>query len=122
MSLSSTHNLQFCKKTLDQLYKLPCGLPFRVPVDPVALGIPDYFDFVKHPMDLGTMRRKLSSNQYETVEDFTADFNLMIQNCRLYNNPTDPVVMSANELEAIFNRKLEKFKSQVNFTQLSSIL
>ncbi|ORZ01312.1 Bromodomain-containing protein [Syncephalastrum racemosum] len=112
MSLSSTHNLQFCKKTLDQLYKLPCGLPFRVPVDPVALGIPDYFDFVKHPMDLGTMRRKLSSNQYQTVDDFTADFNLMIQNCRLYNNPTDPVVMSANELEAIFNRKLEKFKSQ----------
>jgi len=29
--------------------------PFNEPVDPVALNIPDYFQVVTHPMDLGTI-------------------------------------------------------------------
>jgi hypothetical protein len=30
--------------------------PFRAPVDAVSLGIPDYLNIIKHPMDLGTVR------------------------------------------------------------------
>ena len=33
---------------------------FAQPVDPAALNIPDYFDVVKTPMDLGTVARKVS--------------------------------------------------------------
>lgn len=28
---------------------------FKDPVDPVALGIPDYFKIIKNPMDLTTL-------------------------------------------------------------------
>lgn len=31
-------------------------LAFREPVDPRAMNIPDYFQVVKNPMDLGTVR------------------------------------------------------------------
>ena len=34
------------------------GWIFEEPVDPVKLGLPDYFDVIKHPMDLGTVRRR----------------------------------------------------------------
>ena len=34
---------------------------FSVPVDPVALGIPEYPSIVKRPMDLGTVARNLES-------------------------------------------------------------
>lgn len=31
---------------------------FKEPVQYIELGIPDYPDIVKHPMDLGTVRNK----------------------------------------------------------------
>jgi hypothetical protein len=46
----------------------PCARLFLRPVDPKALGIEDYFDVIKHPMDIGTVRRKLERNEYKTPE------------------------------------------------------
>ena len=34
---------------------------FEAPVDPVRLGLVDYFAVVRHPMDLGTVRRRCES-------------------------------------------------------------
>ncbi|XP_016091855.1 histone acetyltransferase p300-like [Sinocyclocheilus grahami] len=52
--------------TLESLYRQdPESLPFRQPVDPSLLGIPDYFDIVKNPMDLSTIKRKLDTGQYQ---------------------------------------------------------
>ena len=33
-------------------------------VDPVKLGLPDYFDVIKQPMDLGTIKRRLEQGTY----------------------------------------------------------
>lgn len=38
---------------------VPCVDAFQIPVDPVKLNIPDYFNFIKEPMDLGTIAKKL---------------------------------------------------------------
>jgi hypothetical protein len=32
------------------------GWVFNEPVDPIKLGIPDYFQIIKEPMDLGTVK------------------------------------------------------------------
>ena len=37
--------------------------PFHEPVDPVKLCIPDYFDVIKNPMDMSTIKRKLDNYQ-----------------------------------------------------------
>ena len=48
--------------TLEKLYKqVPESMPFRQPVDPDALQIPDYFNIIKHPMDLSTIKRNLDT-------------------------------------------------------------
>ena len=48
--------------TLEKLYKQdPESLPFRQPVDPTALQIPDYFDIIKNPMELSTIKKKLDT-------------------------------------------------------------
>lgn len=46
------------------------GWVFNSPVDPVALGIPDYFTIVKHPMDLGTVKKRLEAGFYRLPEVF----------------------------------------------------
>ena len=37
--------------------------PFSEPVDPVALGLPDYFSVVKRPIDLRTIRDQLVADK-----------------------------------------------------------
>ena len=40
--------------------------PFLHPVDPIALGIPDYLQIITQPMDLSTIENKLKNNDYST--------------------------------------------------------
>jgi hypothetical protein len=44
-----------CQNLLENLMDEDSAAPFTKPVDPVALNLPDYFEIVKHPMDLGTV-------------------------------------------------------------------
>lgn len=36
-------------------------------------------------MDLGTVKKKLNMNMYETVEDCLSDIQLTWQNCKAFN-------------------------------------
>jgi hypothetical protein len=64
-------NLRKCRDLLKSLMSKPMmSTVFNQPVDPVVLNIPDYPTIVTCPMDLGTVRNKLRSNQYSTVLDF----------------------------------------------------
>jgi hypothetical protein len=56
--------------------------PFNIPVDAEGLGIPDYIEVVKNPMDFGTVRSKLEKNEYPGVEEMLADVRLVSANCR----------------------------------------
>ena len=42
------------------------------------------------PMDLGTMEEKIFNNQYQTVDDFLSDINLIVRNVQMYNDPNIP--------------------------------
>jgi transcriptional activator SPT7 len=46
---------------------------------------PDYYNFIKHPMDLGSMTKKLKGLQYKSKADFVTDLNLIWDNCLKYN-------------------------------------
>jgi hypothetical protein len=63
-------NLRKCRDILKQLMSKPIAAAFNQPVDPVALNIPDYPSIVTSPMDLGTVRNKMRTNQYRTILDF----------------------------------------------------
>jgi hypothetical protein len=39
---------------------------FKKPVDVVTWKLHDYYDIIKHPMDLGTVKTNLSKNLYST--------------------------------------------------------
>eukprot|EP01040_Poterioochromonas_malhamensis_P005582 gene5582-5999_t len=79
-------------KELKEMYKIVCGImskpesfAFREPVDWKGLGLLDYPEVVKNPMDLGTVKSKMESNQYTTVEEVATDVRLVWSNCMLYN-------------------------------------
>ncbi|KAL7402520.1 hypothetical protein ABVT39_016106 [Epinephelus coioides] len=47
--------------------------------------VPDYLDHIKNPMDFSTMRKRIDAHDYRSLEEFEADFNLIIFNCMKYN-------------------------------------
>jgi bromodomain-containing factor 1 len=78
---------------------------FYKPVDPIALNIPTYFDVIKNPMDLSTIKKKMDVGDYETSEEFEADVRLMLNNCFTFNRPGDDVYMMGKKVEEVFDRK-----------------
>lgn len=45
-----------CFNLLNKLMNHHFAFPFNQPVDPIALGIPDYFEKISHPMDFSTIK------------------------------------------------------------------
>jgi hypothetical protein len=77
------------------------SLPFNNPVDPVALGIPDYPKIVKRPMDFGTIKNKLEDLGYQTLEDVRADAQLVFSNCMSFNPPESAICDMALRLKKL---------------------
>lgn len=59
---------------------------------------PNYFEIIKNPMDLSTMRTKNAAGEYKTWEDFEKDLLLIFDNALTYNTPGDKVWKMANRL------------------------
>ena len=55
---------------LSQLTNNIISLPFRYPVDPYEDGVVDYYEKVKNPIDLQTMRLRLERGKYKSKNDF----------------------------------------------------
>ncbi len=75
---------------------------FRNPVDWKAYNLIDYPMIIKKPMDLGTVKKNLNNNVYETVEDFLRDIDLIWTNCKTYNkdNPVKDNLMHSSTLNS----------------------
>ncbi|XP_059904020.1 CREB-binding protein isoform X4 [Gadus macrocephalus] len=94
--------------TLESLYRQdPESLPFRQPVDPMQLGIPDYFDIVKTPIDLSTIKRKLDTGQYQEPWQYVEDVWLMFNNAWLYNRKTSRVYKYCSKLAEVFEADID---------------
>ena len=98
--------LKFCEEVLTELKKPkhhPYSNAFLVPVDPISMNIPNYFQVIKHPMDISTADKKLKNGEYQSAKAFEADMKLMFVNCYKFNPPTNAVHMWGRQFETVFN-------------------
>nr|XP_057917914.1 histone acetyltransferase p300 isoform X2 [Doryrhamphus excisus] len=102
--------------TLESLYRQePESLPFRMPVDPQLLCIPDYFDIVKNPMDLSTIKRKLDTGQYQDPWQYVDDIWLMFNNAWLYNRKTSRVYKCCSKLAEVFEQEIDPVMQSLGY-------
>ncbi|XP_017935189.1 bromodomain and PHD finger-containing protein 3 isoform X4 [Manacus vitellinus] len=83
MELQLTPFNVLLRTTLDLLQEKDAAQIFTEPVN--LNEVPDYLEFISNPMDFSTMRRKLESHLYRTLDEFEEDFNLIVTNCMRYN-------------------------------------
>ncbi|XP_029563574.1 bromodomain testis-specific protein isoform X4 [Salmo trutta] len=107
--------LRFCNCILKEMFTkrhVAYAWPFYKPVDTEALGLRDYHDIIKQPMDLGTIRKKMDEREYMDAQEFAADFRLMFSNCYKYNPPTHEVVIMARKLQDVFEARWLKLPDE----------
>ncbi|XP_055931910.1 peregrin-like [Argiope bruennichi] len=90
------------RSVIEQLRERDVGEIFAKPVD--LNEVPDYLEYIKHPMDLSTMLKKVEAYKYKSFDAFESDFNLMIKNCLSYNSK-----------DTVFYRAALKMREQGGF-------
>lgn len=103
------HQAKFALNTIKNIKRLKDAGPFLKPVDVVKLKIPLYYNFIKRPMDLSTIERKINVNAYETPQQFIDDFNLMIDNCAKFNGENSPITKMGKNIQAYFEKHVLNF-------------
>lgn len=126
--------LKFAQSTLKSLKSRREAIAFLAPVDPVALGIPQYPQIVTKPMDFGTIDIKLAltalvlkpnskpgekaksaqqwgldptKDMYKRMKDFENDVRQVFYNCAIFNGPDSPYTQNARVLEAAFDKYMK---------------
>lgn len=113
--ISRCKRLQFAKKIISVLMKNSTANPFSAPVNELwpAESIPRYFDVIRKPMDLRTVKRNLDGTDYLNLkersvlnmfdaESFAEDVRLVFRNAMVYNNVGDMLYNCAQELMSEF--------------------
>ncbi|XP_057665883.1 bromodomain-containing protein 3-like isoform X5 [Diorhabda carinulata] len=86
--------------------------PFYQPVDAELLGLHDYHDIIKKPMDFSTVKSKMENREYRTPQDFAADVRLIFSNCYKYNPSDHDVVAMARKLQDVFEVRYAKIPDE----------
>ncbi|KAF7694049.1 bromodomain-containing protein 1 isoform X2 [Silurus meridionalis] len=104
------------RAVLDQLQEKDQAKIFSQPVS--IEEVPDYLDHIKHPMDFSTMRQRIDTQAYSNLDDFEADFDLIIANCMKYNAKDTYFYRAAARLRdqgGVLLRKARRHVERVGF-------
>ena len=94
------------KIIINQVKSHSSAWPFLRPVE--VEEAPDYYDYIKDPMDLKTMTERLKNRYYVNKKLFIADMNRIFSNCRSYNGTETEYYKCANTLERFFINKMKE--------------
>eukprot|EP00105_Crassostrea_gigas_P034204 XP_019918352.1 PREDICTED: protein polybromo-1-like isoform X16 [Crassostrea gigas] len=91
-------------------YQDPKGRDLALPFLklPLKTDYPDYYEVIKKPIDMQKILLKMQQNQYESIEDMTADFVQMFDNACKYNEPDSLIYKDALTLQRlVLEKKME---------------
>ncbi|XP_066252584.1 protein polybromo-1 isoform X2 [Euwallacea similis] len=81
---------------------------------PSRLEYPDYYEVIKHPIDMERIAHKMKNNFYESVEDLAADFTLMLDNACKFNEPDSQIYKDALVLQRVVSQKRLQLKESAD--------
>lgn len=96
-----------CMEVIDQLLEYNIAAMFANPVDPVRDRCPNYLNLIKEPMDLGTVKKRLQSGHYKSVNDWKHDMELIWNNSYTFNKSTSILGAITRDLHEKYNQLVE---------------
>ncbi|XP_058723436.1 transcription factor GTE1-like [Vicia villosa] len=95
-------------KMLSEITQHRWAWPFLEPVDVEGLGLDDYFEIIKKPMDFSTIKIKMEAKDgsgYKNVREIYADVRLIFNNAMKYNDENSDTHKMSKTLLDIFEKK-----------------
>ncbi|CAN0917603.1 Transcription factor GTE3, chloroplastic [Linum grandiflorum] len=108
-----------CGQILAKVMKDRGAVWFNKPVDVEGMKLFDYYQVVKNPMDLGTVKSNLEAGFYEYPSDFASDVRLTFSNAMKYNPIGHIVYETAKKLLKLFDGMFEPAKEKFEAEQRS---
>jgi hypothetical protein len=91
---------------LNELREMQEAQPFLLPVN--SKKVPDYYNVVKNPLDLQSIRKRVNEKFYKQRSLFLSDMQLLVDNSALYNGPNHTITNSAERLLTICKEHFEQ--------------
>ncbi|XP_065342167.1 bromodomain adjacent to zinc finger domain protein 2B-like isoform X13 [Cloeon dipterum] len=95
--------LTACKTLLDELEAHDEAWPFLLPVN--TKQFPTYRKIIRSPMDLSTIRKRLTEGVYKGREEFCADVRVIFNNCETFNEDDSPVGKAGHSMRSFFEAR-----------------
>uniref|UniRef100_A0A1I8BQS0 SNF2-family ATP dependent chromatin remodeling factor snf21 n=1 Tax=Meloidogyne hapla TaxID=6305 RepID=A0A1I8BQS0_MELHA len=108
-----TDKLSTCLTTL-LTYKDSSGRKLSGPFIqlPSRREYPDYYEQIENPMDLNRIRRKIDDDKYTSLEQMTADVNLLCDNAQRFNIEGSDIHEDSKLLNIVWHRIVEAVNLQ----------
>ena len=101
---------QICLEIMEIIMRKPSAAVFLTPVDPEKDNVPDYYQVIKHPIDLGTIQKRLKNGEYSNKSQWDKDMNLIWSNAEKYYKKGSLISILANELHRVYEKECEKLR------------
>jgi hypothetical protein len=101
-----------CRILVGEMENSDDSWPFLFPVN--TKQFPTYKKIVKNPMDIATIKKRLSDKTYKTREDFCADVRVIFDNCEVFNEDDSPVGKAGYAMKNLFCTRWSELISMDN--------
>uniref|UniRef100_A0AAY4C1H8 Bromodomain adjacent to zinc finger domain protein 2B n=1 Tax=Denticeps clupeoides TaxID=299321 RepID=A0AAY4C1H8_9TELE len=108
----NNRDLGLCRILLAELERHQDAWPFLTPVN--LKSVPGYRKVIKKPMDFSTIREKLVSGQYQNLETFIIDVNLVFDNCEKFNEDNSDIGRAGHNMRKFFEKRWTELLKQTN--------
>jgi len=82
-------------------------------IENVMKSCPDYSSKIKHPIDLIKIIEKADRGEYDSLDEFNDDIQLMIENCLTYNQPQTWANRAGVAFQEYYNNNYGKLKIKI---------
>jgi len=103
---SRRDKLKKCETVVKDAIRQEFSALFAQPVS--AKQVPEYYERIKHPMDLRTIITKLNRYEYDNPIEIWNDCQLIVSNCEAFNEADSDIRKDADELRSFLKPKFEE--------------
>ncbi|KAK3677402.1 hypothetical protein LTR78_002940 [Recurvomyces mirabilis] len=84
--------------------------------------IPEYYDTIKEPVALSTIKAKIMRKEYQNAREFVRDFALIPHNAQVFNRPDSGAFQDALVIKAQLEKQLQLLVEKGTITKEDAVL